>query len=39
MLLVELFHEEYWQHDPQTVANESKAKTLAACEGALQSAS
>jgi 2-keto-myo-inositol isomerase len=32
VLSVELFREEYWQHDPQTVADQAKAKTLAVWE-------
>jgi 2-keto-myo-inositol isomerase len=38
VLSVELFREEYWRRDPQTVADEAKARTLAVWEGALQRA-
>ena len=38
VLSVELFREEYWQRDPQTVANEARARTLAVWEQAVSSA-
>jgi sugar phosphate isomerase/epimerase len=36
VLSVDLFREEYWQHDPLAVAREAKAKTLAVLERVLR---
>lgn len=38
VLSVELFREEYWQQDPQAVAREAKARTVAVWERVLHGA-